>query len=454
MTTTIEARPTWRCEGCGKIANSTRAPRWHRRHGERCGPFAPAVVAPDGAVLVAADAATAQSPASQVDVDPLLRYRQSTLRSYVACPRSTVLASQHTTGTIGSSADLGSAAHAVFAEILRTLRRQGEVQMSTEEAVCIMREVTAAGPWVLTAKDYNGDGDQIGLVGLVCNFAAETWNPARFMAIEQRLSTEILCPDGEIRRLTGTPDVVIADPDTDMPTIVVGDHKTGMGRPQNPRITPEEGEPIRGAQYLTDGSFTQFSLYSILALREWPRAARFIGREKNWRWLGPWREVVITRETMEEHLVPWAADLMMKLDRGLREGEGSEYAQPRPGKQCATRCPVALTCPVPAEQRGVGALHSPDVADEAAARWVAIRALDKQLRDDLKAYVEEAGRHPVVGNGLVVRWKDRDSGKGRDFGAHEPAVLDVAAQAEADAVFVASMEAELAVQRERQEAAA
>ncbi len=261
-------------------------------------------MAPDGAVLVPAGAQIVPAVApSRID-DPL-RYRQSSLRSYVACPRSTVLASQHTTGTIGSSADLGSAAHAVFAEILRTLRRQGEQQIATQEAVEIMREVCSAGPWVLSAKDYNGDGSGIGLVQMVCNFAAEKWNPARFMAIEDRLSMELLCPDGEIRLLTGTPDVVIADPDTHSPGIICRDHKTGLARPQNPRITPEEGEPIRGAQYLTDGTFTQFAIYSVLALNEWPRAQRFIGVESSYRWPGPEREVVISRETVMEHLTPW-----------------------------------------------------------------------------------------------------------------------------------------------------
>jgi PD-(D/E)XK nuclease superfamily len=436
-----EPRPAWRCEGCGKLSNRAARPRHHVRGGEHCGPFKAAQIAPDGMVLAPAGAVV-MAPAADGS-DPQLRYRQSTLRSYVACPRSTVLSSHLTTGTVGSRADLGSAFHATAAEILRTLRRQGEVQISTEEAVCVMREVVAAGPWVLSAQDYNGDGDRPGLVQMVCNFAGETWNPARFMAIEQRLSMEIPCPDGEIRLLTGTPDLVVADPDTQLPGIVVIDHKTGMARPQSPRVTPEDGEPIRGAQYLTDGSFTQFAIYSVLAFNEWPGTQRFIGREKSWRWLGPWREVTITREEAQEHLTPWVAELMMKLDRGRTEGEGSEHAQPRPNAGCATRCPVKRSCPVPQEQRGVGAITSPEEADAEARRWAVIKALDPEMRAALKTYHEESGYAPQVTDGLVVRWRDRASGKGREFGIFSPAEAEATTAEEGDAAYMAQWAAEL-----------
>jgi hypothetical protein len=52
-------------------------------------------------------------------------------------------------------------------------------------------------------------------------------------------------------------------------------------------------------------------------------------------------------------------------------------------------------------------------------------------------------------DGRVVRWKAKADGKGRTFGAHEPATPAPASTAEDDA-FVASMQAEL----ERREVAA
>lgn len=429
----------WRCTACSKLSNARSMPREHwRATGTslgtiRCGPFEPAVLAPAGSVIAA--------PVVDSAPDPGLRYRQSRLRQYVACPRSTILASEHTTGGIGASADLGSAFHAVAAEILRTLRnpKYGEPRMATEDAIAVMRETVAAGPWVLGPADYagtrNADGTMAstGLVGMVCNFANEQWPTARIMAIEERLSHEIVCPDGEIRMLTGTPDLVLSDPPDGA---VLVDHKSGLSRPQTPREAIPEGEPIRGAQYLSDGGYFQLVAYGALAMLEWPRIQRVTLREVNWRWMGPPREATMNRAELE-HVLPYLGLVMQQLDAGLRGDE--EFRQPRPGKQCATRCPVAASCEVPAEQRGVGSLDSPDAADEAAARWVAIRAVDKQLREALKSYVDESDHRPVVREGLVVCW-DRE-GPGRKFGPCAPPVP--AAPAATDDAFVSAMEAEL-----------
>lgn len=433
-----ETHQAWRCEGCGRIANSTVMPRHHQRRGEKCGPFAPAVVAPDGAVLAAP--APAACPAAEPD--PALRYRQSTVRDYVTgCPRSVVLSSRLTTGTIGSSADLGSALHATGAEMRRTLRRQGEVQMSTEEAVCIMREVVGRGPWVLTADDY------MRLVEMTCNMAAETWNPSRFMAIEKRLWMDVTCPDGETRRFTGTPDLVIADPPDG---IILLDDKSGLAKPQTPREAIPPGEAIRGAQYLSAGGFFQLVSYFALAAAEWPRVQRATLREKNWRWpLDPPREATIDRADLE-HVLPYLGMAMQQLDRGLREGEGSEFAQPRPGAHCATRCPVKRSCPVSAEQRGLGALDHDDAAAAEAQRWVVIRALDKEMRAALKTRHEETGRPiPAGDGGLEVRWKLKANGAGRDFGAFAPEKPPAPAAAGADDVFLEPWLASLEAQQER-----
>lgn len=450
MTAVAETHQAWRCTACGKCSNAKHRPRRHFNSEtvDFCGPFEAALIAPngaDGAVIAAPTVAVSQGVS-----DSALRYRQSTLRSYTACARATVLASPETTGTIGSTADLGSALHAVIAEILRTLARGGEAQMATEEAINVMREVVAAGPWVLTAEDYCGtrnlDGtrEQPGLVQMVCNFALERWLPSRFMAIEQRLSMDILCPDGELRLLTGTPDLVIADPPDG---VVLVDHKSGRAKPPTPTGLPE-GEPIRGIDHLSEGGFTQLAIYSALAMNEWPRIKRATLKEVNWRYGGPPREATITRDDLE-HVLPFIGDLMMKVDRGLREGDGSEFAKPRPGKHCDTRCSVKRSCPVPAEQRGLGAIDSDAAADAEAKRWAVLKVLHPDMREALKAYHEETGYCPVVSDGLVARWKQKTNGKGRDFGVFPPAVPNdpAAALAEVgvtDAAFVASMEAELA----------
>lgn len=433
MTAAPETRQAWRCTTCSKLSNAARKPRRHfnSQTTDYCGPFEAATIAPDGAVIAAPTAAVSH-PVS--DPDPNLRYRQSTVRDYVTgCPRSVVLSSHLTTGTIGSSADLGSALHATGAEMRRTLRRHGEVQMSTEEAVCIMREVVGSGSWILPPDDY------MRLVEMTCNMAAETWNPSRFMAIEQRLWMDVVCPDGQTRRFTGTPDLVIADPPDG---IILLDDKSGLAKPQTPREAIPPGEAIRGAQYLSAGGFFQLVAYFALCAAEWPRVQRATLREKNWRWpLDPPREATIDRADLE-HILPYLGMAMQQLDQGLREGEGSEFAQPRPGPQCATRCPVKRSCPVPVEQRGLGALDSHEAADVEAKRWHVIRALGEEMRKALKTYHEESAYAPRVSDELVVMWKAKASGHGRDFGVFAPEHTARAADIEAAAVDAGAADAD------------
>jgi hypothetical protein len=76
----------------------------------------------------------------------LTEYRQSLLAGFETCARRTRFSLQvdgdHPTGWVGSSGELGRAFHAVAAEMLRTMYRQGETQMPTQEAVEILREVS------------------------------------------------------------------------------------------------------------------------------------------------------------------------------------------------------------------------------------------------------------------------------------------------------------------------
>jgi hypothetical protein len=463
----MTARPTWRCESCGKIAFAIERPRAHRRHGEPCGPFAPATVAPEGAVFAPEGAVIAPAgadviPARAADVrDPLLRYRVTTLRQFATgCPRSTVLASHHTTGSIGTAGHRGSALHAAIAEILRTLWRAGESQFErTEEAVAVLREVVAAGPWVITAADMLGvrnlDGStaESGLVQMISSFAQTPWKPSRFMVIEgalppfsgeARMTMEIVCPDGEVRTLSGAPDLVIADPPS---SAIIVDHKQSMARPTQPREPVPDGQPIRGVQYLTDpqGDYFQLCAYGALAMSAFPSIKTVTLREMSWRWMGPPREATITREVVEEHVIPYLGTVMMQLDQALREGDGSTFAQPRSGKQCASRCSVKHSCPIAAEERGLGVIDGESAADDMGRRWRVLKALEPEMRKALKHWHEATGHCPDAGSGEQVRW-DGDVGS-RKFGFHKPRVeappapADLAAEEQSYDAFVASMEA-------------
>jgi hypothetical protein len=297
--------------------------------------------------------------------------------------------------------------------------------MPTQEAIEIMREVMLAGEWVLPAEARED------LRWLTLSFASNyEWRPERIIGLEQRLSLDLLCPDGKMRTLTGQPDALLADPPNG---IVIVDFKSGRGKPRAPRQKPPEGETIMGKEYLSDRGHFQLDCYGLLALSSYPAAQRATLRELHLR-SGEVREAVLGRDELE-HVEAEIAQQMMLLDRAIAEGLRSPLARPRPGHHCLRACPVARRCPIPAEKRGVGALDSPEAADAEAGRFVMIGGLRETMRDALKAHVEETGYAPEVGDGTVIRWGPNKSG-GRSFGVHPPEEpepeIDLLAQLEAE----------------------
>jgi hypothetical protein len=79
----------------------------------------------------------------------------------------------------------------------------------------------------------------------------------------------------------------------------------------------------------------------------------------------------------------------------------------------------------------VGALDSHEAADAEVRRWQVVSELDYDLRRALRAYHEETGYAPAVGDGRVARWDPpikRGEGK-RKFGLF-PAV-EISSEGEA-----------------------
>jgi hypothetical protein len=392
----------WRCTTCEKLSQAAVRPKHHRRRGQQCGPFeAWSAVAPG----------TVVEPPAPAPVIQLDGYRQSLLASFEVCPRRTyhslITPDDLAVGYVGATGELGTMVHAVFAEIVRTLYRQGETQISTQEAIEIMYEVYAASPIVLPAEQRDT------LVWLTLRFAEVEIPARRVMALEQRLTADIVCQDGEVRTLTGAPDVLIADPPDGL---IIRDYKSGQGKPRTPR-GHKDGETIEGEEYLSDRGHFQGDVYALLAMKTYPQAQRVTFEEIHLR-SGEIRRMTLTRPELE-HVERMLSVHMIKLDRGIAEGERSEVWRPRPGKQCLRQCPVAASCPVPQEQRGIGALASTDDADVEAKRYIVIDGLRQQMRDRLKAFNEETDHAPVINDDLVLRWKDKPTG-GRAWGPCEP----------------------------------
>jgi len=351
-------------------------------------------------------------------------YRQSLLASFETCPRRAMhgleIDDDLTVGNMGSSADLGSAFHAVAAEMLRTLQRQGEEQMPTQEAVEVMYEVLASGQWVLPTEDRHT------LTMLVVRFASGyRWRPNRIMALEERLSVDIMGPDGEMRTLTGQPDLLVADPPDG---VVICDWKTRWGRPKAPRQAPPAGEGITGKEYLSERGHFQLDVYGLLAMRSYPAAKRAILRELHLRF-GEVREAVLARDDLE-HVERQLGLHMMLLDQAITAGEDSPLWKPRPGEQCLRKCPVSRSCPIPDEQRGIGALSTPELAAKETARFVVVDAVRDTMRRSLKVAHEEFGRPIPIGDGTAMFWRDKPDGR-REFGVWP--VEDVPEPVEAEA---------------------
>lgn len=413
----------WCCKTCGKFSNAHTRPRRHQRRGHACGPFEEWQAARD------ADVQAGTLPA-------LKRYRQSLLTAFETCPRRTryglAIDSDLTTGYTEATADLGSAAHEVFAEILRTLHRTGEVQMGTMDAFEVMYEVLGRGHWVLPADDREA------LRIMVSTFVSKPWNTRRILALEKPLRAEIVCPDGVTRTLSGRPDLLIADPPE---AIIIVDYKTGRAAPKQPRKPVGPGEILAGKQYLSDRGHYQLDSYGLLALGRYPAAKRAILRELHLR-SGHVREAVLERDELPD--VERELGVQMQLiERGIQDGPESKIWRPRPGSHCLRQCPVAASCPIPTEQRGDGAIADDADADRQAARFAVVDAQRQQLRSRLKARYEATGYEAQVGDGKVIRYKGEVGS--RAFGMHDPdpeASPEAIARREQETVD--AMEAELA----------
>ena len=252
---------------------------------------------------------------------------------------------------------------------------------------------------------------------MVLGFAGREWQPTRILPdgtdIDPnggRLSADVMGPDSVVRTITGQPDLIIADPPDG---IVIVDYKSGRGQPKAPR-DDRDAEVATGKQYLSERGHFQLDSYGLMAMRKYPAAQRAILRELHLR-SGKVREAVLAREEIE-HVEREIGLHLMLLDQAIQaDDESDPLWKPRPGAWCARACPVNASCPIPAEQRGVGALDTDDAADAAAARYVTMDGVRNTLRDQLKTRYEQTGRPSFVGDGTAVFWKEKDDGR-RSFG--------------------------------------
>jgi hypothetical protein len=335
--------------------------------------------------------------------------RQSMLAGLSVCARRTwhdlAAGWDSIRGNVGATGELGTLQHEVCAEILRTLYEQGETEMSTYEAEAIANETYAASSIVLPAQCFDD------LIWMTLRFVERPIRADRLLptedgpAIEQRIDVPIKCPDGVTRILSCQPDAVFAG--ADGTTAVVGDWKTSRGKPRTPR-QQQEGVPedtAVGFDYLSPRGHFQAPCYLIAAMHRWPRVQRGVFRESYLRY-GLYREFVMDRNgDKHKRFEAMIGGLLMKLERGLSEGADSQLWRPRPGSHCNRQCPVNRSCPIPEEQRGVGAIADAESAEREAARYVMVDGLRDALRAALKDYYQAHGEPiPVGDTGDALSW--------------------------------------------------
>lgn len=333
--------------------------------------------------------------------------RQSLLAGFELCGRRTRFALQQkgdwATGYVEVSADLGKMFHLFAAKYLRTLWRTGEIQMEWRQAEEVMWETYSQAGFVLPATEREDLG------WLVRGFCHFKWNASRILALEERLESGLPGLDGKLRYITGQPDVLISDPPRGL---IIVDYKSGRSNPPSPR-GQKDAEYAEGKQYLSERGHFQLDCYGMLALHAYPAMEYVILRELHLR-SGQTREATLHRDELPkvERELGLHAEM---FERAVNEGPKSDLFRPRAGAHCARQCPVSRSCPIPREQRGVGAVTTDAQMDQAAEAFVVSHAQSELLRKQMKVRFEATGRPGYTSDGRHVRWYENGSG-GRSFG--------------------------------------
>lgn len=327
--------------------------------------------------------------------------RQSTLKVFDQCPYRAVREARREFNDYSHApAALGTAFHMVMEEVLRTLWKQGESRIPTEEMVVIMRETIAR-----TDCPHLSEAQLRDLRVLCLQATRIEWPATRIIALEDRLWADVPCPDGTTRKITGKPDVLLADPPGGA---ICVDYKVSWAIPPSPR----DGDTSRdgGRPYLSERGVFQLDVLGLLIMRSYPAIGRTILREYYPR-LNEIREATLERDELE-HVEQHLGLLAQRFEMSM---SGELEPEPRPGKWCS-HCSFSRECPVPDEDRGEGVLWTVEAAQEEANRWVTVRGLAETQRKTLKAFHEETGVFLQLNDGRYVGWHAPE-GKARKFDA-------------------------------------
>lgn len=348
--------------------------------------------------------------------------RQSILSTFDNCPLSALFALQHEQGWSTRQQARGVIFHRFAAEAMKELKRQGERQMPTEEAMVILREALAQKD--VPPEDYVRVPvhEQQWLRVDVLKWCTEwSWDTATIVDIERRLfaTASYTADDGRTveRKLTGQLDVLMAEPPDGA---VIVDWKTGWYLPPE---TPED-QPEKGAEHLSYRGYFQQRFYGWLVMRNYPAIQTVTMRECYPRF-GATRAATLHRGDLE-HVEAELADIALNLDRALAAGTDPKENRlwtPSPGRHCSY-CAKPGACPIEREARGAGAVTDAEAASRYAAELAVADRVRNHRREALKAYVDVFGPVEVrsAKGRYMIGWTETP--RGRRFGTYVPSVSD------------------------------
>lgn len=345
-------------------------------------------------------------------------YRQSLLSKADNCSLSTLFDLEGNDYTTHEQAR-GIIFHRYAAELLRTLWRTGEHQIPHEEAMQILyevsrqREVEPHEVVVVPARERR-------LLRICALALANTpLDMSKVLEIETR-HTATLNYDHPVhgrveRTISGTPDVVVADPPHGL---VVIDWKTAPSAPA-PTPTNEQGDEVQAHWtgdhlHVSYEGYFQQRFYALLLLRAFPEIQYVTLRE---RYVLPResRNATVPREALEHIEQELAVDVEL-LDRAIEGGSASELWKPSPGKHCDF-CRRPTSCPIEAEARELeGGVTSQAQAERIAAETIVAQRIYKDGMEACKAWHDATSRPIPVRNAKgrqELRWGQDSKGKRR-----------------------------------------
>jgi hypothetical protein len=341
--------------------------------------------------------------------------RQSLLSGFETCGRRTLHGLQFdqvdgyadwAVGYVDYTAELGKALHLFARKYLRVLRASGDANMDWQVARPLVLEVLAEADFILPSDERDE------LFWLCRGFCHFRWPSRNIRSLERRLSMDVAGPDGVYRTITGQPDVIIADPDTVQPGVVIVDYKSTRARPPSPKNQPD-AEYAEGKKYLSDRGHFQLDTYGAMVLVGSPNLFKATLRQLFAR-SGQIREASLTRDELP-YVLEQLGIQAMRLEGAVKEGPTSRLWAPHSGAHCAKQCPVARSCPIPAEMRGDGAVESDEMQDRWGERWVTHHAQDLAIKRALQTREAATGRPAVLPDGKHLRWHEKPDG-GRSWG--------------------------------------